>query len=98
MDTGQDSDYSKAWCDGYNQAQSYRKEIEVQREVLIFDDAQLDSAIAKAERLKKILADCQELIKGLPNPPPQEMTFDEFIKRLSDYIVETARCQRGKVS
>ena len=57
---------------------------------LDFDEAQLDSMIAKAERLKRILTECHELIKGLPNPPRQEMPFDEFVRRLSNYMAEIA--------
>lgn len=100
METGPYSEYNSGYNAGWSQAQDCREKTNGLRVALDFDEAQLDSMIAKAERLKSILTGCNELIKEMLNPPPQEMTFDdpppqemildEFTKQISNYIVETA--------
>ena len=97
METGQYSEYDNGYCDGYNQAynqaQNYR-ESKVGM-FLDFDDRRLDSAVAKAERLKSLLIECRELAKELTNST-SEMSFDEFAEKISVLYLRVAEmCLNG---
>ncbi len=50
---------------------------------LDFDETQLDSALAKAERLKKLLRECRELMDELQTPVQRGMPFYEFTREIT---------------